>query len=147
MPVYITQYAKNLKTGEPFTLEVTDEKLKRFEHQKELIKAGRAPMLGNLDNVTQVFEFTLFPAYQELLKIWFDNGFTPELIAQILTDFGMDQEFIQKLLEDDDYISQTAPWFEGITCDGERASRTLKIVYDQTKSYFSTKPTPRTTFF
>ena len=146
MPTYTTEYVKNLKTGKPFTFEVTDEKLARFELQKKLVNAGQAPMLGDLNNITQVFEFTLFPAYQDLLKIWFDNEFTPELMTKILNDFGADEQFIQRLLEDQDYISQTMPWFEGITCDGERAACTLKIVYDQTQSYFKPGPAPRTVF-
>lgn len=146
MPTYTTQYVKNLKTGKSFTFEVTNEKLKRFEYQTKLVETGQAPMLGSLENLIQVFEFTLFPAYQELLKIWFDNGFTIELITQILSEFGADESFIQKLLEDEDYISQIEPWFEGITCDGERSSRTLKIVYNLTKSYYSPEPTTRTMF-
>ena len=97
--------------------------------------------MENIEEVTKTYEFSFFPAYQELLKIWFENGFTIELITQILTDFGVTEPFIQRLLEDADFISSTKQWFGGITCDGERASRTLRVVYDVTKSYFS--PTGR----
>lgn len=137
MPTYTTQYVMNLSTGKPFTFEVSSKTLERLEYQRKLITAGQAPMLGSLEELTQTYEFSFFPVYQELLKIWIDNEFTIELITQILEDFGVTETFIQKLLEDEKFLSNTKPWFEGITCDGERASRTLKVVYDVTKSHFS----------
>lgn len=137
MPIYTTEYVKNLRTGEPFTFEVPKETLERLELQKKLVKAGQAPLLGDLESLTETYEFSFFPAYKELLKIWIKNGFKAELITQILSDFGVTKEFIQKLLEDEKFVSNASQWFEGITCDGGRASRTLKIVYDLTKSHFS----------
>lgn len=137
MPTYTTEYVKNLSTGEPFTFEISAETLGRLQYQRKMIVEGSAPMLGSLENLTTIYEFSFFSAYKELLKIWTENGFTVELITQILEDFGVTEPFIQKLLEDDKFISDTRPWFEGITCDGERASRTLKVVYDIIKSHFS----------
>jgi DNA-binding transcriptional MerR regulator len=136
MPKYTTKYVKNLSTGEPFTFEVSDDTLKYFEDQKGLIEAGTAPVLGSIEDLTKIYEFSFFPAYRELLKIWTENGFTIELITQILREFGVEDSFIQKLLEDEEYTSRIIPWFEGITYDGGRASRTLAIVYKQTKSYY-----------
>lgn len=137
MPTYTTEYVKNLTTGEPFTFEVSGETLERFERQKELIRTGKSYMLGSIESLTKSYEFSFFPAFEEVLKIWFDNGFTTELITQILEGFGVTEPFIQKLLEDDKFISQTKPMFEGITCDGGRAATTLNIVYDVIKSHYS----------
>lgn len=137
MPTYTTKYVKNLCTGESFTFEVPDEKLERLKYQKELVKSRRAPMLGSEEELTKTYEFSFFPSYQELLKIGFNNGFTLELIIQILTDFGLTEPYIQRLIEDNEFISNTKPWFKGIIGDGERASRTIRVVYDVTKSYFS----------
>jgi len=135
--IYTTQCVKNLHTGKSFTFEVPQQTIEYFEMQKGLVETGQAPMLGSVEKLTTIYEFSFFPAYKELLKIWTSNGFTTELIVQILADFGVTQPFIYKLLEDDKFISDVQPWFEGITCDGERASRTLKVVYDTVKSYFS----------
>lgn len=138
MPTYTTKYVKNLITGESFTFEVPEKKLKLLEYQKELVKSGQAsPMLGDIEKLTKTYEFSFFPAYKKLLKIGFTNGFTVELITQILTDFGVTKTFVQRLIEDDKFILNTKPWFEGIVCDGERASRTMRVVYEVTESYFS----------
>jgi hypothetical protein len=146
MPTYTTQYVKNLSTGEPFAFEVTDKWLERFELQKGLIETGNSLMLGTLKNLTEMHEFSFFPAYNKLLEIWNENGFTTELITQILNEFGVHESFMPKLLGDEDYISKLKPWFEGITCDGERASRTMRMVYSQTASYHSLRPQPSIMF-
>lgn len=147
MPTYKTEYVKNLSTGEPFTFEVPERELERLENQKKLIAAGQAPMLGDIKDLIEIYEFSFFPAYKELLKIWFENEFTTELITQILSNFGATESFIQRLLEDEEYISEVKPWFEGITCDGERASRAMKMVYEQTKSYYSLCSNPSSRFW
>jgi hypothetical protein len=139
MPTYSTVIVTNLTNGLPFNFEVSPESLNRFEYQKKLIKDGKAsPMLGTLEKLTRAFEFSLFPTFKQLLNIFFEDGFSDELLTQILQEFGIeDKSFIHKLLEDEDYISRVKPWFEGITHDGERAARTLMIVYDETKRFYS----------
>jgi hypothetical protein len=137
MPSYTTQYVKNLTTGESITFEVDEEKFRTFERQRRLIEEGQAPLLGSVEDLVIFYEFSFFPAYHELLKIFFENGFTTELITEILQGFGLDESFIGRLLDDEKFISGVRPWFEGITSDGERASRTLRVVYDTTKSYFT----------
>lgn len=128
----------NLSTGKPFQFEVPDEKIARWEYQRGLVREGKgSPMLGSIEELISIHEFSIFPAYQEILKIWFENGYTEELMTEILVDFGVTEPFIQKLLEDQAYVEHIKPWFEGITCDGARSARTLAIIYSKTKQYFS----------
>lgn len=134
---YTTEYVMNLSNGTPFCFDVSDETLSRLEHQKALINQGKAPMLGSIEELTRYYEFSFFPSYKELLKIFFENGYTDELMTEILKDFGVPESFIPKLLEDEEYVSKIKPWFEGITCDGSRASRTLIVVYEKTKVFFT----------
>ena len=138
MPTYTTEYIKNLSTGEPFIFEVSTKSLERLELQKRLVEEGRAPMLGStVEELKKNFELSCFEAFNKIVEIFIDNGFTTELITKILQDFGVSEPFIRKLLEDDAFISKMKPWFEGITCDGGRAIRTLAVVYDSVKAYFS----------
>lgn len=137
MPKYTTKYVKNLSTGEPIILEVNDDVLKRLERGKRIVLSGQVPMSGGIEGLVKTCEFSFFASYEKVLQIWTEDGFTTELITQILIDFGVPRSFIPKLLEDDDYIANIRPWFAGITCDGERATRTLAVVYDSTKKYFS----------
>ncbi len=139
MPTYTTVILTNLSTGLPFTFEVTQEKLERFQHHTNMVKTGSAGKLGDLNKLTRAYELSMFPSFQTLLCIFFENGFTNELLIQILNEFGVNKFFIQKLLKDEQYISSIKPWFEGITSDAERATRTLGIVYDQTKSFYTIK--------
>ncbi|MDD5165179.1 MAG: hypothetical protein PHG25_01395 [Candidatus Pacebacteria bacterium] len=136
--VYTTKSIKNLFNGEPFTLDVPPEKMARFEKAMKYAESG-GHMFHTKEAFIRMWELSLFPSYQELLKIWFDNGYTPELMAQILRDFGIPNDFAQKLLEDERFIEGLRGWFEGITCDGERASRTLGCVYDAIAGHFSVK--------
>lgn len=136
MPTYITQHVKNLTTGEPFTFEVPQESLDRLERQKRYIEAGEAsPLLGTVESLTESYKFSLFPCYEEVRKIFFQNGYTPELAAQILTEFGLTEPSVSRLIDDPKFVQSVIGWFEGITQDGERTSRTLKIVYHAAKQY------------
>ena len=138
MPTYTTEYVKNLSTGEPFVFEVSTESFERLKLQKRLVGEGRAPMLAStVEELVKNFELSCFGAFDKIVEIFIDNGFTTELITKILQDFGVSEPFIRKLLEDDAFISRMKPWFEGITCDGGRAIRTLAVVYDSVKAYFS----------
>jgi len=135
---YTTIYIKNLFTDQPITFdEVPEETMIFFEKQKELIRSGQAPMLGTVESLTRSRELSFFPAYQELLKIFFKNGYTDELMSQILHEFGVPRNYAEKLLEDENFVSQLKPWFEGITCDGSRAAITLGIIYDTVKDCFT----------
>lgn len=129
----------NLSTGKPFQFEVPDERFARWEFQRNLFREGRgSPLLGNsLEEVIAMQECYLFPGFQELLKIFFKNDYTKELMTKILLGFGVNEPFIQKLLEDREYVGYVEPLFQGITGDGGRASKTLVIIYNETKKYFS----------
>lgn len=140
--VYSTQYVINLYTGEPFCFDVADREIERLEERKQAVTAGKAPLYRSVEEAVTSFELSLFPAYKELLKIFIKTGYTEKLITQILTDFGLQPPFIQKLLEDHQYVHTIRPWFEGITCDGGRAIQTLRIVHKTTKEYFSLKEPP-----
>ena len=132
---YVTVYVMNIDTGKPFIFDVPCKILERLEQQKSFVSKGQAPLLG--DSVVELvegFEFSLFPAYKEVLKIFLRNGFTIELITKILRDFGAGEPFIQELLKDRTFTSRMIPWFEGIARDGERATRTLKVVYAEALS-------------
>ncbi len=137
--IYETKCIKNFFTGKPFALEVLKEKMTQFERQKDLVRSGNAPMLGSLEELTRLWELSFFPSYNELRKIWFDNGYTDELMAKILEDFEVPDDFAQKLIEDEEFVNGLKGWFEGITCDGERAARTLGFIYDAVAGYFKVK--------
>jgi hypothetical protein len=140
MPVYTTVRAKNLSTGQPFTFEVSQEHLDLFERQKKSAKEGRSWFLNNEEEAISYFEFTLFPAFNQVVHIFLTNGLTDQLLTQILREFGIeDQTFIHKLLEDSDYISSIQPLFTGIAGEGVRASRTLGIVYEATRRFYTAK--------
>jgi len=130
MPTYTTQYLKSFSTDKPFTFGVTDEDLKRLEFQKRSVEAGRAPMLGHsVEELVRNFEFSLFPSFRDVLNIFFENGFSFDLVSKILCDFGADESFIQELLRNRNFVLKIQPWFSGITGDGGRARRTMSIVY------------------
>lgn len=131
---YITEHALNLSTGEPFSFEVSDEKIEGLERRKKMVEEEQR-VFFDPEELVPLFEFSLFPAFEDLLNIFFGNGFSVELLRKILEDFGVEEESIQRLLQDSDYIAYIKPWFEGITCDGSRAARTLVIVHRVTKRY------------
>ncbi len=134
MPTYTTVRAMNLSTGQPFTFEVPQEKLDLFERQKQAAKDRTSMFLSSEEQAISYFEFSLFPAFNDVIKIFFEDGFTIGLLTQILREFGVaDETVIQKLLENSDYISKIRPWFSGITNDGARAARTLGIVHEATR--------------
>ena len=139
MPTYTTIRAKNLSTGQPFIFEISQEELDHFERMKEGVRERRSMYLFSEEEAVRVFEFSLFPAYHKVANI-FLHGFTNELLTQILQEFGIEgQMFIQKLLEDSDYVASIQPWFTGIAGEGIRASRTLGIVYEATQRFYTKK--------
>lgn len=140
MFTYTTIRALNLSTGEPFTFEVTREFLDLFEHQRRKAREFKSWYLSSEEEAVSYFEFSLFPAFEKVVRIGFSNGFTAELFAEILRDFGItDVVFINKLLEDKAFMSSIQPFFAGITCDGVRAARTLAAVYEATKRLYTEK--------
>ena len=139
MPTYTTKYVMNLTTGEPFTFEVPEKVFERLNLQRGLIESGQAPTLGSVQELTTNYEFSFFPSFEKVRGIFFRNEYTNELAIEILTDFGLTAEFAERVVSDEGFVSSAKPWFEGITCDGSRASRTMNRVYDLAKSYFSTK--------
>lgn len=130
---YTTKYIVNLITGQPFVFEVDENRFQYFEREKariESFKAGQGPRPRySLEELTKMFECSLFPAYEEVLKIFMGNGYTKELITQILNDFGLWPELTASIVENPDYRKRVHGWFEGVTRDGERARTTLKIAY------------------
>lgn len=141
MPVYTTQHIKNLSTGKPFTFEISDDEAVRLERWKSLIASGKALTVRSTKEIILAKEFSFFPAYKDIFKIWINNGFTMELITRILKDFGVTDDFAEKLLSDAKFIEDVRPWFAGITHDGSRVSRVLQVVYDTVICHFS--PTQR----
>ncbi len=138
MPTYTTTLVKNLRTGQPFVFEVTQDDLNLFECQKQRAREHTSMFLSNEEEAFQYFEFGLFPACGKVMKIFLRDGFTPELLTQILREFGVeDPVFIQKLLENQDYISSIRPWFSGIAGEDARATRTLGIVYEATRRFYT----------
>lgn len=133
MPTYKTEYVRNLTTGAPFIFVVSDEKFNFLMEEKR----RKSP-----DSEVLLWEFSLFSSYDVILHIFRGNGYTPELMTQILTDFGLQESLISRLLGDDDYLANTIPWFSDIVHEGERAARTLGIVYDAVRKYYS--PTAHT---
>jgi len=131
MPTYTTQYVKSFSTDKPFVFEVTGKALDVLELQKRNVEAGRAPLLGHsVEELVKNFEFSLFPSFKDVLEIFFENGFSFDLITKILRDFGADETLIQELVRNKNFVSQIQPWFSGITGDGGRAVRTMNIVYN-----------------
>ncbi len=140
MPTYTTAKVRNLSTGHPFVFEVSQDTLDYFERMKEGVRERRSMYLSSEEEAVLIFEFSLFPVYHEVAKIFLKNGFTNELLTQILREFGIeDQTFIQKLLDDSDYVRSIQPWFTGIAGEGIRASRTLGIVYEATQRLYTEK--------
>lgn len=135
MPTYTTQYVKNLTTGEPFTFEVPDKKLQRLEHQKMSIATDGPSQFGTVESLTEEYEFSFFPSYEKVREIFFDDGYSNELITQILTEFGVPETAVTQLINNPNFVREVRKWFRGITCDGERTIRTLKIVYAAAKKY------------
>jgi hypothetical protein len=137
--LYETEHIKNLFTGKPFVLEVSPKNMAQFQRVKEMIRLGKIKPDTSEEELLMIWELSFFPSYQEILKIFFENGYSDELMSKILRDFGVPDDFAQKLIEDKEFIEGLKDWFEGITWDGERASRTLKLVYDAVSEYFSVK--------
>ena len=138
MPTYTTQHITNLSTGKPFQFEISQDKFDAIEKWNKKVKTQRELIYFN----PKISEFTLFASYHEVRKIFIKNGFTDELVTQILTEFGLSINFIGKLLDDDVFIQRTMPWFEGVAQDGTRAATTLHIVYEQAKGYFTPLTVP-----
>ena len=136
MPQYTTTVLKNLSTGKPFVFEVSDDDYNRFEIQKEMVRTGRYPRLVSFDEFIKEHELSLFSTFAEVMKIFFENGFSEKLLADILRDFGLSEGEIRKMCKDKLLIADLKPWFEGITGDGGRAARTMMIVYGAASSRY-----------
>lgn len=136
---YTCESVSNLQTGEPFVFDVEESRLSLFEHNKgvlkRLVEEGDKKAPFRLSCLVRNFEFSFFPAYEDLLEIMFDNGYTPELATKILTDFGLSNESVVGILADPNFERSVRGWFESITCDGDRATRTLEIVYRSAKNF------------
>ncbi len=136
MPKYTTTVIKNLSTGQPFVFEVSDDDLKSHEVRKESARRGISPLLPSVEEVVKNFEISRLPTFDRVLGIWIENGFSEKLFADILKDFGLSAGEIRKMCRDKLLISDLKPWFQGITCDGGRAARTMMIVYGAASSRY-----------
>ena len=137
--IYKTTCVTNLYTGDSLVLEVPDKTIAQLEQKKKRIGSGQTLVPVTLEELTENYEFSFFPAFEHLCEIWIENAYTDELMSQILKDFGIPGNFAKKLLEDEELVNKLKPLFEGIMCDGERALRTLQSIYTQIKGYFSLK--------
>ena len=144
--IYKTTYVTNLFTGESLTLEIPGRNIAELEKKKKRISSGQTSIPVTIEELTQNYEFSFFPAFELMCGIWIENGYTSELMSQILNDFGVPENFAEKLLEDEEFVNKLKPLFEGINCDDGRALRTLKSIYNQIKGYFSLKQNPALPF-
>ncbi len=132
MSRYETRYVKNLASGEPLILEVPEEDLGRMEQKIALIRNGAtSPFLRSVEDVTRNHEFSFLPSYKEVLKIFIQDGFTIELLTQILQDFGLTSLDVERLISNENFTARIRPLFRGVTQDGDRASRVLMVVYSE----------------
>jgi hypothetical protein len=137
MKDYTTKFVRSFRTGEPFIFPVKEEVLDRLERQKQELKNGEYFYFCSTEKELVLgFEFSLFNSYESVRKIFCKNGYTNELITKILKDFEVSDEMITRLIENREFVSKVKPWFEGITCDGGRAMRTLKFVYCQVLTFY-----------
>jgi len=136
MAKYTTEFVRNLSTGKPLVFDVPDKELKMLARQKVQLEKGALLFCDTEKDLVLGFEFSLFSAFEEICKIFSQNGFTEEILTNLLEEFGVEEVMIEKILEDENFLSVVRPWFGGITCDGERAARTIKIVYCRTLQFF-----------
>ena len=136
MAKYTTEFVRNLTTGEPLIFDVPDEELEMLARQKVQLEIGTLFFCDTEKDLVLGFEFSLFSAFEEIRKIFSQNGFTEEILTNLLEEFGVEEVIVKKILEDEKFLSAVRPWFEGIACDGERAARTIKIVYCRTLQFF-----------
>lgn len=131
MPKYTTEYIKDLLTGKPLTLEVEDKEISRLEYRKSITTQEGSFLYGKTEQIVTEHELSFLPSYEEVLEIFMGDGYTNDLVSLILKDFGLDDGTISLLLADDSFVRKIRGWFVGITCDGERAARTMLVVYKE----------------
>jgi hypothetical protein len=136
MPIYTTEIVKSLGNGESFDFIISNDDYRKFYERKEKAKE-RQNLFMTLKDFIEMYEFSLFSSFQKVVKIFSGKEFDVSLLIQILTEFGINENFIEKLIADPLYMENIESWFEGICCDGERAARTLKMVYRHTEKYFN----------
>lgn len=133
---YKTKHIVNLTTGEPLELETTEEDLDKLKTRLQQLAAGTgSPLLGQTPKkIEQDFEYARLPSFQSLIKCGMHNDYTEKLHDEILTDFGITPGLRKKIIENKTFTEEIKPWFEGICWDGGRASVTIGIAYQQTKT-------------
>ena len=126
---YDIQQFRHLLTGESLVLEIPDSEFERFTRLREKFDNEGWSDREQRTSFLRQWEASLFPAYKKVREIFFENGYTDELVTQILREFGADEDLIKKLLTDTDFVKSVKRWFEGITNDGERTTTTMLAVY------------------
>jgi len=71
MSLYTTKYVKNLETGESFVVKVPKRILKRMRSQIIKIRSGENSYFGTTKELIVHYELSFFPAYKQLLTIFF----------------------------------------------------------------------------
>jgi hypothetical protein len=141
MTSYQTTILKNLSTGQSFTCMI-DEKhlathLKSLKwHTENYASSG---MARKPKSVILEFEFALLPSFKQVLRIWtrVSEDDIQELLTRMILDFGCPEAFLQKILLDSSFINKVREILTGITCDGGRAARAMRVVYDLVASHYS----------
>jgi antitoxin component HigA of HigAB toxin-antitoxin module len=134
---YKTFRIKNLSTGEPFNLNVSFKKLRKHRKHLRGIVTQRNTDRGihqflkytTTETETSNFELSMFPVYEEFLKVMFKPKDPVGLLRETLIQFGTSTEDIERLMENKNFVSSATTYFNGITCDGERTLRTMLHVY------------------
>ncbi len=131
MPLYKTQYVKNLLTGEPLTLEVEDRGIINLSWERMLTYKRSSSLYGQTEQIITKYELSFLPSYKEVLKIFRGNGYTNDLVSLILKDFGLDDSGISSLLADDSFVRKIRGEFKDINCDRGRATKAMLVVYKE----------------
>ena len=130
-----TIHVLNLTTGQPFEFDVPEKKLNQFEHFKQRQSSSDGPDSKAVRKLTEEFEAGLFPSHEEVRGIFLHNGYTDELVAKILFDFGVLLDEAVLIIRNERFHRTVYPCFKGIAHDSGRATRALRHVYNSALYY------------
>ncbi len=144
MVQYQTKFLKNLSTGESLVFVVEQDKILAHENALKWHTENyeSSTMARDPKSVICDFEFSLLPSYKQVVKIWTSVSVTEmrELVTRMILDFGCPETFLEKVLVDQDFMKRVGEVLVGITCDGSRAVRSMKVAYGLVASHYSSDP-------
>lgn len=137
MYVYHTSQIMNLSTKERFEIKVSFKSLRR--HRKNLrsivcprpfeIEMVSIYRFRSTKTMTAHFELMSFPVFEEFMRVMFTPEDPDRLLKESLVQLGASEEDIEKLIKNEKFVASAKSYFTGITCDGERALRTMLHLY------------------